>query len=123
MEKLLIILGAVLMMFSLSMVGFAQNQDTVGATGTGHQTEDWLLSYTGEVISVIQGAHSVVVRGDDGEKVFDVSGATIKGIPEVHHFVTVKYTDMDGKRVASSVNTVPKKVASRMKWLYEQYVS
>ena len=127
MEKPLVIAAAVLMMLGFSMLGFAQNREDVGTPGAGYSTEEgtnnWLSSYTGEIALIDQNSHRLVVKGDEGERVFDVSRATMTGVPETHQFVTVKYTNENEKRVASSVTTVPQRVVSHMKWNYEKYVS
>ena len=119
MEKVLVILAAVLMMLSLSMVGFAYHQNTVGTTGTSYQTKMGREGtcgpgemYTGAVAWVDPDAQRMMVNGREGSKIFDVSRAVIKGMPETDHFVTVKYTVANGERLASSVNMVPKSVAS-----------
>lgn len=68
--------------------------------------------YTGDVVWVDPNIHRIMVSGRDGSKIFDVSGATMKGLPEDHKFVIVNYTETNGEKIASSVNMVPKRVAS-----------
>ncbi len=127
MRKLLVIMGAVFMMLSFSVLGFAQDRNMAGTTGTNYQTEKttehWLSSYTGEVVSVDRNTGSIVVKGNDGDRTFKVPGDMIKGVPETHQIVTVEYMSTDGKRVVTSVNPVPQTVANQMKWLYEKYVA
>jgi hypothetical protein len=67
--------------------------------------------YTGKVGWVDPNTQRIMISGPDGSKIFDVSGATMKDMPEPNRFVTVKYTETNGKRLASSVVTVPKRVA------------
>ena len=109
MEKLLVILVAVFVMLSFSMVGFASDQTTMGT----HKEK--VMIYRGEVTTFDQTAHTIVVKGKEGEKTFDVSQATMKGKIEPEHYVAVKYTETNGKMVASSVMTVSHKVSSNMK--------
>lgn len=122
MEKLLVILAAVFVMLSVSMVGFAHRQNMTGTTGTSYQTQKMGSQaacytgeiYTGDVVWVDQETHRLMVAGFDGDKIFDVSKASMNGLPETHQFVNVKYTVANGERIASSVTTVPRQVA----WLY-----
>lgn len=119
MEKLSVVVAAVLMMLSFSMVGLAYHQNTVGTTGTNYQTKMGHEAmcgpgemYAGAVVWVDPDTQRMMVNGRDGSKIFDVSGAVIKGMPETDHFVTVEYTVANGERLASSVNMIPKRVAS-----------
>lgn len=133
MEKLLTILAALLMVFSFSVVGMAAEPnvvgyaylpDTIGTTGTSHQlTMNRQATcgpgeiYTGEVAWVDPADSRIMVSGQDGSKIFDVSEAALQSMPEVNNFVDVKYTVMNGERLASSVTAIPERVAS----LYENY--
>ena len=120
MEKLVVLLIAVFMMLSFSMVGFASDQSAVG---TQQQTmpekkmdqKEKTMIYRGEVTSFDQTGHTIVVKGKEGEKTFDVSQATMKGKIEPEHYVAVKYTETNGKMVASSVWAVSHKASSNMK--------
>ena len=47
----------------------------------------------------------------------------MEAMPETHRIVTVKYSDIKGDRIASSVIAVSQKEASNMRWLYEKYIS
>jgi len=139
MEKLLAVLVAVFMMFGLSMVGFASDQNTAGSSsnwkqldrianteyaGIGASTKIGLASggeqlsgatcgpgeiYAGEVAWVDPDIHRMMVSGRDGSKIFDLSGIAAKSLPEINHFVTVEYTVTNGDRLVSSVNTIPKR--------------
>jgi len=117
MEKLIVILAAAVMMVSLSMVGSASDHSMIGTMGANDQM---MMSsqascgpgeiYAGEVAWVDPDIHRMMVSGRDGSKIFDVSGIAMKGLPEISHFVTVKYTVTNGDRLVSSVNTIPKRV-------------
>ena len=111
MEKVLVVLMAVLMMLGFSMVGFASDQNTAGTH------KEAVMTYRGEVTTFDQTAHTIVVKGKEGEKTFDVSQATMKGQIEPEHYVAVKYTETNGKMVASSVMAVSHKASSNMKKL------
>jgi len=106
MEKLAVLLVAAFIVLSFSMVGFASDQKM--------DQEENVMVYKGEVISFDQTGHIIVVKGKEGEKTFDVSQATIKGKVEPEHYVAVKYTETDGKMVASSVWEVSHKVSSNL---------
>ena len=45
----------------------------------------------------------IVLKGQQGEKTFDAASAKMKGEPKQGDKVVVKYTEKDGKMVASSV--------------------
>ena len=133
-EKLLTILVAVFMILSFSMVGFASDQNTVGRSsnwkqldrianaeyaGIGAATKIGLTTcspgevYTGEVASVDRAVQGIVVNGFEGDKTINVPEAAMNGMPEINHFVYVKYAKTNGERIACSVTTVPKKAAWR----------
>jgi hypothetical protein len=120
MEKLLVILAAMLMVLSFSMVGFAK-EATVGACNQAEQNmgQPTLGSYTGEVISIDRNAHMIVVKGDYGNRTFDLSKLAMRDIPGLRDIVTVEYTNTNGDRVASSVMSVPQEEAKNMWWLHE----
>jgi len=119
MEKLLVILVAILMMLGFSMVGFASDQGTMGSQEQSMPEKkmdhkEMGMTYRGEVASIDETAHTLVVKGKEGEKTFDVSQATMKGKVEPEHWVMVKYTDVNGKLVASFVRAVWHKASSKM---------
>jgi len=125
MEKVLLILAAMLMVLSLSMAGYASDQGTVGTMGTGHQARMERLAacgpgemYTGDVVWTDPDIQRIMVNGRDGSKIFDVSGAVMKGEPEAQQLVVVKYTVTNGERIASSVNAVPQRLAALYVGLY-----
>jgi hypothetical protein len=59
--------------------------------------------YTGEVAKMDMAGKSIVVKGKKGDMNFDVANAKMKGEPKEGDKVVVKYTEKDGKMVASSV--------------------
>jgi len=63
-----------------------------------------------------------VVKGNYGNKTFDVSKLAMKDIPELRDITTVEYTKTNGTRVASSVMSVPQEEANNMWWLHEKNV-
>jgi len=124
MEKALVVLAAVLMVFGFSMVGFAYDLNTVGASNqvwkmAGEFTCGPSELYVGEVAWVYPGTERMMVNGPDGSKIFDLSKATfrpfkvpMKDLPEADQFVKVNYTVVNGDRIASSVTEIPRQVAS-----------
>ncbi len=117
MRRLLVILATALMVFSFSMVGFAYSPD---ATATAYQTGKMGQQltcgpgerYSGEIAWVQPDAQSMMVNGRDGSKIFDLSKATLTGLPEANEFVSVNYTVVNGDRIVSSVTVVPQRMAS-----------
>ncbi len=121
MEKLFVILAAMLMVVGFSMAGFAK-EATVGACNQIERNmgQPTLGSYTGEVISIDRNAHTVVVKGDYGNRTFDLSKLAMRDIPALRDIATVEYAKTNGERVASSVMSVPQKEARNMWWLHEK---
>ena len=68
------------MMFGFAMVGLAND---LGAAGGASADNQLLGTYTGEVVSVDQNAHTIVLKGDDGDKTFDVSRLIWKPCPRL----------------------------------------
>jgi hypothetical protein len=138
MEKVLALLAAVIMILGFSLTGFAFQQNVIGyayypnsmlgTVETGHQANVALRStcppgeaytgvsraYTGVISWVNRDTNDIMVRGQDGNRIFNVSGAHMKGIPEKNQLVTVNYTMKNGDRIASSVASFPKSEG----WLY-----
>ena len=133
MEKMLAVLAAVFLVVGLSTVGLAGEPNVIGyayypdtmlgavemgqgtsmigqACGIGE-------AYSGMIAWVGRDNHAIMVRGEDGSKIFDVSGAAMKGLPKADQFVTVNYTMTNGERIAYSVSEVPKKLA--WEYIYE----
>jgi len=122
MEKMLAVVAALLIL-SFSAVGYA-NEAAVGACNqTGQNVgQPTLGSYTGEVVSIDQNLHSIVVKGDYGSRTFDVSKLPMKDVPGLRDIATVEYENTNGKMVASSVISVPQQVSTSMWWLHETNV-
>lgn len=59
--------------------------------------------YTGEVTSMDGAAKTLTVKGKTDEKTFDVANVKMKKKPKAGDKVMVKYTEKDGKMIASSV--------------------
>ena len=117
MKTLLVIMVAVAVMLSFSMVSFAQEQKAT--TGNGQMTapekkvesKGTVMNFTGRVTAVDSTAKTIVVKNKTGEKTFDVSGATMKGEVKPEYIVHVRYSDEDGKMVASSVSWAEPKLS------------
>jgi hypothetical protein len=60
-------------------------------------------SYKGQVTSYDRTDRTLVVSGKKGEKAFDLSRAKMNGTIRPNEQVVVKYSNRDGKMVASSV--------------------
>ena len=67
--------------------------------------------YTGEVTAMDMAAKTLAVKGKKGDMTFDVTDAKMKSEPKAGDKVMVKYTEKDGKMVASSVAMAPGKNA------------
>ena len=65
--------------------------------------------YTGDVIKVDTMAKTIVVKGNKDEMTFDVGMARMKGEAREGDKVTVKYTEKEGKMLASSVTKATEK--------------
>ena len=59
--------------------------------------------FAGEVTNMDTAAKTMAVKGKKGDMTFDVSGAKMKDEAKAGDKVTVKYTEKDGKKMASSV--------------------
>jgi hypothetical protein len=66
--------------------------------------------FTGEVTAIDTAAKTLNVKKGKDEKAFDIANATMKAEPKAGDKVLVKYTEKDGKNIASSV-AVTKKAA------------
>jgi hypothetical protein len=120
MKRLLIVFVAVLMMFGFSAVAFAQGEKA--ATGSQSTTvsekkmesKEKVMGFNGTVAAVDKIAKTIVVKGKEGEKTFDVSKATKAEILP-GEVVTVKYMEEGGKMVASSVTMVAPELSNNAK--------
>jgi len=122
MERVLAVVAA-LLIFSFSAVGYANEAAVGGCNQTGQNVgQPTLGSYTGEVVSIDQNLHSMVVKGDYGSRTFDVSKLAMKDVPGLRDIATVEYENTNGKMVASSAISVPQQVSTSMWWLHETNV-
>ncbi len=123
MKSLMTLLIAGLMVLTLSGLGFAQSSaagnQTYGSSGTGiggnpmntygqdtHRmmTSGREVTYTGIVVSIMD--HTLIVRGDEGAKTFDLTNLVVSASVRPGDEVEVSYhTDDNGKMVASSVTS------------------
>jgi len=127
MEKVVAVLAVVLLGLGLStvalagepyLIGYAYYPDTMlRAVETGYDTNISNLgacgvgeAYSGMIAWVDPDVHRMMVIGEDGSKIFDVSGVVTEGQPRADQFVTVKYIVTDGEMIASSITEVPKNV-------------
>jgi microtubule-associated protein 1 len=62
-----------------------------------------MMSFSGEVTNMDMASKMMTVKGKKGDMTFDVSRAKTKGEMKAGDRVTVKYTEKDGKMMASSV--------------------
>ncbi len=115
MEKLLMILAVVFMVFGLSMAGFADVRNQAIGSRMGNMGNQLMCGpgerYVGEIAWVYPNTESMMVSGRDGNKIFDLSKATLKGLPEANEFVAVNYAVVNGDRIVSSVTSIPWKMA------------
>ncbi len=63
-----------------------------------------VMIYTGKVASIDRTNHTMVVKGDEGDKTFDVSGAATEWI-QPGNDVNVTYHQENGKMMASYVDS------------------
>ncbi|MCG6536537.1 MAG: hypothetical protein L7F78_17985 [Syntrophales bacterium LBB04] len=73
---------------------------TTTTTETTKSKGMWLR---GRVAAMDTAAKMMTVKGKKGDMTFDVSNAKMKGEPKAGDKVRVKYTEKDGKMMASSV--------------------
>jgi|GEM_PF-390528 hypothetical protein len=66
-------------------------------------TKSKAMIFTGEVTNMDTAAKTMAVKGKKGDMTFDVSGVKMKAEAKAGDKVTVKYTEKDGKMMASSV--------------------
>ena len=70
---------------------------------TTKETKSKAMMFAGEVTNMDTAAKTMAVKGKKGDMTFDVSGAKMKDEAKAGDKVTVKYTEKDGKKMASSV--------------------
>ena len=105
------------MMLGLSALGFAYDENTAGVTGMDRNTGLRGQAcgpggvYTGQVVWTDPATQRLMVSGNDGSKIFDVSQAGMSSMPQLNQFVTVAYSEVNGYRIASSVGSDTTQVA------------
>ncbi len=120
MAKLSMMLMVVVVVLGFSMVGFASTPMN-SSSGSGQQTAAMghhsygiiHHSYRGRVMSYDKTDNTLAVNGKRGEKTFDVSKAKISGTVQPNDAVVVKYRNLNGQMVASSVKEVRAKVSQK----------
>jgi len=123
MKKVLMIVLAVLISVAFVTTVFAQTTTDKAATKAAgpaaekavkaaekKEAKPKVHQFSGEVTAIDTAAKTLSVKGKKDEKVFDIADAKMKAEPKTGDKVLVKYTEKDGKNVASSV-TVAKKAA------------
>ena len=111
MKSLFTLLVAILMVLGFSLAGFAENAMT-GGSGTSQTTAtekkmepmEKTMAYSGTVVSINTADHTLIIKGKEGEKTFDVSKVTTLDTVKPGHTVQVVYAEKGGKMVASSVS-------------------
>ncbi len=117
-RRLLVIFAVVAVVLGFSIIGFAHSRNSMGISSyrTGQSMAQQLLCstgalYSGEVVWADGSTHRIMVSGFDGNKIFDVSQAATEILPQAHDFAMVKYTLVNGERIASSVTEVARNEA------------
>ena len=72
-------------------------------TTTTETTKSKAMWFRGRVTAMDTTAKMMTVKGKKGDMTFDVSNAKMKGEPKAGDWVRVKYTEKDGKMMASWV--------------------
>jgi hypothetical protein len=71
--------------------------------------------FTGEVTAADMAAKTITLKSKKGEETFDVSGVKEADKIKTGEKVTVKYQEMDGKKMAKSVKMAKEKKATMKK--------
>lgn len=116
MKSLFTFLVAALMVLSFSVTGFANSTNgnqtiteetqssAVTSQRTTESTDHQMMTYTGKVVSVNTTDQTMVVKGKEGERTFDVSKMSTAVKPGDRVEVSY-YTDPSGLMVVSSVSS------------------
>ena len=107
----LISVAFVTVVFAQAPAGKPEQKTTTTTTTTTPEkketttktTKSKAMMFTGEVTNMDTAAKTMTVKGKKGAMTFDVSSAKMKGEAKAGDKVTVKYTEKDGKMVASAV--------------------
>jgi len=129
MKSLFTFLVATLMVLSFSLAGFAAESATTGSSGTGQTTVtekkmepmEKTMTYSGTVVSLNTTDHTLIVKGKEGDKTFDVSKVTTLGPIKAGNTVQVVYAEKNGKMVASSVSVGVKTSMTGPAYGYDPY--
>jgi hypothetical protein len=105
MKKVLMFALAVFISVAFATVMFAQGPGTSEqtTTTTTTTTKSKPMTLMGKVTAMDTAAKMMTVKGKKGDMTFDVSNAQMKESVKAGSTVTVKYTEQDGKMMASSV--------------------
>jgi ribosomal 50S subunit-recycling heat shock protein len=108
MKKVWIMALTVLIGFAFVTGAFAQApagtpEQKTTTTTTTTTTISKSMTFRGKVTNLDTAASMMTVEGKKGEMTFDVSNAKMKGEVKVGDMVRVKYTEKDGKMMASWV--------------------
>ena len=107
--------------FAQAPAGTPEKKETTTTTTTTPEKKETTtkttkskgMMFQGEVTNMDTAAKTMTVKGKKGEMTFDVSGAKMKGEAKDGDKVTVKYTEKDGKMMASSVKMGKKMAKSK----------
>jgi len=103
MKKALLVVLALLISVAFVTTVFAEKYEKETKTTTTTTTKAKGMKFKGEVTAVDMAAKTMTVKGNDGDKTFDVTDAKMKGEAKAGDMVTVKYMEKDGKMMASWV--------------------
>ena len=112
MKSLYTFLVASLMVLSFSLAGFAENAmtgDHSSAQNLGAVNEKKMeptenaLTLTGKVVSVNKTDHTMLVKGQEDQWLFDVPDVATLDMVKAGQTVRITYTKKNGRMVASSV--------------------
>lgn len=125
MKSLFAFVVAALMVLSFSMAGLAYTQSSASrsqTTATDKRMEPMVKAiFMGKVVSVNSVDKTIVVKGKEGEKTFDVSNVMISGTVKPGDPVYVTYAEKEGKMVASSVSSGNKTSMNGPPYGYDPY--
>ncbi len=123
MKSLFTLFVAVLIVLGFSMAGFANMQNSAAGSQAGEKKMEPMEKaiFTGKVVSVKSVDKTIVVKGKEGEKTFDVSQVTMSGTVKPGDPVYVTYTEKEGKMVASSVSSGAKTSMNDLPYGYDPY--
>lgn len=111
MKKTLLIVLAVLISVAFVTTVFAQQAPKTEKPAAAPEkapapekpAKEKAMHFKGEFVSADAAAKTIVVKGKDGEKTFDVSGVKKMAEFKAGEKVVVMYTEKDGKMMASKV--------------------